>query len=258
MCTQQELKTLTDAVRVAVVRAGTHAARTWQDSAVVTLKDVRDPVTQIDRIIENELRAALGALVPEAGFIVEEGENSETKPLMWVIDPIDQTKNFVGHVPLFYVQVALVEAGEPLLAVIYNPVSEQVFTAHRGGVATLNGTVLNYKPKASLAECIVDFDLGGAEDSEFKMDAFAAVREEAYRVRVSGGAYAPYLLTGGIDAFVVLNQTTKDVDQLPRMGLVRAAGLVYQRTDVGGLTLYLAGPQPITERLLALIESALP
>jgi myo-inositol-1(or 4)-monophosphatase len=258
MFTPQELTTLTDAVRVAVVRAGGHAARTWQDSVAVTLKDVRDPVTQTDKAIEDELRVALGVLQPEAGFIVEEGQNSEPRPLMWVIDPIDQTKNFVGHVPLFYVQVALVEAGEPLLAVIYNPVSEQVFTAYRGGAATLNGAVLSVKPKATLAECIVDFDLGGVEDSEFKMDAFAAVRAEAYRVRVSGGAYAPYLLTGGIDAFVVLNQTTKDVDQLPRMGLIRAAGLQYERTDVGGLTLYLAGPQPITERLLALIESALP
>jgi fructose-1,6-bisphosphatase/inositol monophosphatase family enzyme len=258
MFTSPELATLTDAVRVAVVHAGERATRVWQDPAVVTLKDARDPVTETDTLIENELRSALAALLPEAGFIVEEGQNSEKHQLMWVIDPIDQTKNFVGHVPLFYVQVALIHNGEPILAVIYNPVSKQLFSSYQGGGVTLNGDSLNVLQKTSLAECIVDFDLGGTEDSDFKTDAFAAVRAEAYRVRVSGGAYAPYLLTGGIDAFVVLNQTTKAVDQLPRMGLMREAGLVYERTEVGGLTLYLAGPKAITDRLLTLVESALP
>jgi myo-inositol-1(or 4)-monophosphatase len=64
---------------------------------------------------------------------------------IWVIDPIDGTTNFVHGLPYFAISVGLMERGRPLLAVIYNPVADEMFTAIRGGGAHLNGQPLPLK-----------------------------------------------------------------------------------------------------------------
>ncbi|WP_308446431.1 inositol monophosphatase family protein [Chitinimonas sp. BJYL2] len=64
---------------------------------------------------------------------------------IWVIDPIDGTTNFFHGLPYFAISIALMEAGRPRLALVYNPVSDECFTAARGQGAHLNGQRLPLK-----------------------------------------------------------------------------------------------------------------
>ncbi len=222
----------------------------WQRAQAVSLKALREPVTEIDIRVEKEIRGALAKLLPEAGFIVEEGDSLKGKEYQWVIDPIDQTKNFIGHIPLFYTQVALVYRDEPILGVILNPVSGQLFSASSGNGTKLNGETIIKNVKDTLSEALVDIDFGGnSEGVDWKMPALSALAQAAYRIRITGGAFAPYLITGGIDAFISLSEVTKIVDQMPRIILTRELGLTSEILDIGGRRVYLAGSKTVFDEI---------
>ena len=250
------LKELSASVAKLIQAEGEKLARTWQDAQTTTQKDVRDVVTAADVDIENALRVGLSELLPLAGFVVEEGTNTIEKQYMWVIDPIDQTKNFASKLPLFYIQAALLEQGTPILGVIYQPVSGQCFAGSRGNGVTLNGAPLPVRSAESLSAALIDIDLGGSDDVVLKQRTIGALVQRAYRVRVSGGAYAPYLLTGAIDASIVLNQKTKLVDQAPRIELFREAGLRSEVVSVGAHTYFVTAPETLYTELVSLLNDA--
>ena len=99
-----------------------------------------DLVTKYDVAVQAFLQKELLALVPEAGFLGEEGEHKTLdKPWVFVVDPIDGTTNFVRHMHHSNIAVALVHEGCVAYGVVYNPFTEEMFAARRGGGAFLNG-----------------------------------------------------------------------------------------------------------------------
>lgn len=99
-----------------------------------------DLVTKYDVAVQAFLQKELLALVPEADFLGEEGEHSAvTKPWVFVVDPIDGTTNFVRNMLYSNIAVALVHEGIVEYGVVYNPFTDEMFAAHRGDGATLNG-----------------------------------------------------------------------------------------------------------------------
>lgn len=99
-----------------------------------------DLVTKYDVAVQAFLQKELLALVPEADFLGEEGEHEALdKPWVFVVDPIDGTTNFVRHMHHSNIAVALVHEGCVAYGVVYNPFTEEMFAARRGGGAFLNG-----------------------------------------------------------------------------------------------------------------------
>ena len=102
-----------------------------------------DPVTSADLEADARLREVLGGTYPEYGWLSEETADSPArrqKDMIWIVDPLDGTKEFLDGIPEFVVCVALVEAGEPVVAVTYNPVTEILYSAVEGGGTFVNGT----------------------------------------------------------------------------------------------------------------------
>ena len=127
---------------IAVVRRAGDMIRNAHDIE----KDTRekngaaDLVTKYDVAVQAFLQKELLALVPEAGFLGEEGEHETLdKPWVFVVDPIDGTTNFVRHMHHSNIAVALVHEGCVAYGVVYNPFTEEMFAARRGGGAFLNG-----------------------------------------------------------------------------------------------------------------------
>lgn len=108
--------------------------------------------TEADTATQAALAAALPAIA-DVPFLGEEMSEAEHRALwqahsgsgLWVVDPIDGTTNFVNGIPHFAVSVALVQGGKTAVAAIYNPMSEELFFATRGGGAFLNDTALPIK-----------------------------------------------------------------------------------------------------------------
>ena len=98
-------------------------------------------VTEYDKQVQERLRVGLGEIMPDALFIGEEGsvQQFSNKGKFFIVDPIDGTTNFIKDYHLSCVSVALVVDGAAELAVVYNPYTDEMFTASRGGGAFCNG-----------------------------------------------------------------------------------------------------------------------
>ncbi len=116
-------------------------------------KGFHNPVTTADYASNEYLEQRLRDAYPDYGWLSEETADTPErlkKDRVWVVDPLDGTKEFIEGVPHFVVSVALVEEGRPVLGVLYNPCSGETFSAHAGGGAHLNGEPIRVSPQEHL------------------------------------------------------------------------------------------------------------
>lgn len=98
-------------------------------------KENKDPVTTADLEANRILREGLLGHLPEAGFLSEETRDDPerlNKGQVWIVDPIDGTKEYVSGIPEHAVSVALAENGLPVLAAVYNRAAEELLSAGKG------------------------------------------------------------------------------------------------------------------------------
>ena len=106
----------------------------------VVEKHAHDYVSYVDKESERLLVAQLSALLPEAGFIAEEGSAVyKNEPYCWVIDPLDGTTNYIHDNAPYCVSIALRSCTELLLGVVYEVCRDECFYAWKGGKALMNG-----------------------------------------------------------------------------------------------------------------------
>ncbi|MEK7424184.1 MAG: inositol monophosphatase family protein [Actinomycetota bacterium] len=135
-----------------MVRAGRRAGVV----AAETKSSTTDMVTEFDRASEQLLVTRIRATRPHDGIVGEEGSSTVgTSGVSWLIDPIDGTTNFLYDIPAWAVSVAAVDAEGPLAAAVYAPALGELFTARRGGGATLNGVPIACGRSADLSTSLV-------------------------------------------------------------------------------------------------------
>ncbi len=102
-------------------------------------------VTDTDQQCQDFLQRELSNLAPDIGFLGEEMSHEEQLLCLsqgrrfWCVDPLDGTGNFATPMPLFAISIALIEDGKPVLACIYDPVRQEMFSCLKGGGLLLNG-----------------------------------------------------------------------------------------------------------------------
>lgn len=132
-----------DAIAQIVRRAGTLVLTATDAAGAAEAKTShRDLVTKYDRMVEEFLQKELLALLPDAAFLGEEGDETprwEQAEWLFIVDPIDGTTNFVQGFPNVCISVGLMHCGVMELGVVYNPYTEELFCAERGKGTTLNG-----------------------------------------------------------------------------------------------------------------------
>ncbi|MCW8827156.1 MAG: inositol monophosphatase family protein [Gammaproteobacteria bacterium] len=104
-------------------------------------------VTEADLSAQEQVAALLYRLEPDIPMLGEEMSTEEQQqllnaPLLWCLDPLDGTTNFSGGLPYFSISLALLGRGEAIFALVYDPVRDECFTAHKGKGAFLNGRLL--------------------------------------------------------------------------------------------------------------------
>lgn len=110
------------------------------DALNVVEKQRMDYASEVDGLAEEAIIKELKRFNPAYAFLGEEGGAKGTHRFTWVIDPLDGTSNYLHGIPHWCVSIALVEGGEPLHGVIFDPLRNELFVATRG-----SGTVLNDK-----------------------------------------------------------------------------------------------------------------
>lgn len=170
-------------------------------------KHAHDYVSYVDKESEKRIVAALGALLPEAGFIVEEGSAVyRDEPYCWVVDPLDGTTNYIhGNAP-YCVSIALRNKHELLLGVVYDPCLDECFYAWKGGGAYLNGQSLQVSSVRSMEASFVVTELPYNSEQYARTGEYL-IRELYGRVagiRMNGSAAIAlcYVAAGRFDAWL--------------------------------------------------------
>jgi myo-inositol-1(or 4)-monophosphatase len=119
--------------------AGALLATFFERRVAFELKGEFDLVTVADRTSEKLIVERLRSYFPAHGIVAEEG-GGHTSPseYRWYVDPLDGTTNFAHSFPIFNVTLALEQAGEMLVGVVFDPIRQEMFTAERGSGAYLN------------------------------------------------------------------------------------------------------------------------
>lgn len=123
-------------------------------------KHAHDYVSYVDKESERRIVAALRTLLPEAGFIVEEGSAEyQDEPYCWVVDPLDGTTNYIHDNAPYCVSIALRDKCGLLSGVVYDPCLDECFYAWKGGGAYLNGQAVRVSSVACLEDAFVVTEL---------------------------------------------------------------------------------------------------
>ncbi len=177
-----------EAGRIAAARCGTDY-KTWE-------KVPGHPVCEVDLAVDAFLQEQLGALDPEAGWLSEEtlddSDRIERRRL-WVVDPIDGTRDFLRNRPGWCVSIALVEDRVPVLGVLAAPMRDELWTAARGRGSWRNGQPLRVSPRAELAGARVPADTLPKVDRD--LVPVAKPNSIALRIAMVGAGEADLLAT---------------------------------------------------------------
>lgn len=123
----------------------------------VSVKSIGDFVSAADLRAEKILRRELEKARPGFSFLLEEGgsiEGSDSEH-RWIIDPLDGTTNFLHGIPHFAISIGLERAGEIVAGIIYNPITNDLFTAEKGGGAFWNDRRMRVSGRRKIDECVV-------------------------------------------------------------------------------------------------------
>lgn len=122
----------------------------------VEVKGKANFVSYVDKESERMIVESLQNLLPESGFITEEGTaGSSGEKYRWVIDPLDGTTNFIHGLPPFAISIALIENDEIVLGVVYEITQDECFYAWKGSKAYLNGTEINVSTASSTKDALI-------------------------------------------------------------------------------------------------------
>ena len=141
-----DLEKCTIAVCEIAQRAGAYIREERQKFSLesVERKHAHDYVSYVDKGSERLIINALRELLPEAGFITEEGlAGHEAEQMLWVVDPLDGTTNFIHQYAPYAVSIALLQGKEIQLGVVYEICADECFYAWQSGGAYLNGKRLH-------------------------------------------------------------------------------------------------------------------
>jgi len=172
-------------------------------------KNANDLVTTIDRAAEAEIISIINKAYPDHGILGEEtGEHTGSNPnqVVWIIDPIDGTLNFVHGIPHFAVSIGIQIRGVLEHGVIYNPISNELFTATKGAGAQLDGKRLRVSECKNFATALIGtgFAYKRTDESiDVCMGRVSRVLERCGDMRRAGAASLDlaYVAAGRLDGF---------------------------------------------------------
>ena len=231
----------------------------------VSLKGPANFVSAADRRAEEILKEELLHARPGYGFLGEEGGRHEgaDKTHTWIVDPLDGTTNFLHGLPYFAISIALERDGAIVAGLVYNPVTDEMFTAERGKGAFLNDQRIRVAARRQMTDALIGCDLPhrGRVELEESYKELAAVQGETVAALRHFGSAAldlAFVAAGRLDLYWEHNLHPWDV--AAGMILVREAGGYVTDTD-GGEDIFtkggiIAGNEMLHSELLRVLKQA--
>lgn len=222
-------------------------------------------VSYVDETAEKKLVDLLGQLLPEAGFIAEEGTAFyDEEYLCWVIDPLDGTTNYIHDEAPYGVSIALKKEGEVVLGVVYEVCRDECFVAWKGGGAYLNGHPIRVSELDALRDAflIVELPYDAEKYKKTGLHLIDKLYGKVGGIRMNGSAAVGicYVALGRLDVW--LEAFIAEWDFAAAALIVKEAGGMV--TDFYGNSSYQEGHHLVVTNgklhraLLSLVQECLP
>ena len=248
------LKSILDEALIVTEEA---AAFIRSQAGKVTAEDVisksrNSLVSYVDKTAEEILVKGLGKILPEAGFITEEGTVAQhTSEYTWVIDPLDGTTNFLQQIPIYSVSVGLVHEGRIVLGIVSDVERKETFYAWKGGGAWCNGEKIFVSNRTDVQDAVVatGFPYSSRDVLPQLTEVFEYFLKNAGGIRRLGSAAIDlaYVACGRFDVYY--ETTLNPWDIAGGIILVEEAGGVVSdfsgNSDMMENGQIIAGPEPI-------------
>lgn len=213
-----DYRELCNAVRAVAKDTGTFIRDQLNQVSTYTVetKGRQNFVTSVDKAAEKRIVQRLEALLPEAGFITEEGTSTKTGiRFTWVIDPLDGTTNFIHGAPPVAVSIALLEDKETVVGVVYEIFMDECFYAWKGSKAYLNEREITVSHTVKVQDALIatGFPYHNFGRIEPFMQSLTYFFTGSHGVRRLGSAATDlaYIACGRFDAFYEYNLSPWDV-----------------------------------------------
>jgi myo-inositol-1(or 4)-monophosphatase len=174
-------------------------------------------VSYVDKEAERKLVTALRKIVPQAGYITEEGtvEQSEKHEYNWIIDPLDGTTNFLHGLPIFAISIGLTRGDKTILGVVHHVIRNECFHAIEGQPAYCNSDEIHVSPLETLSESLLatGFPYYHFEKQNVYLDIIKDFLEKSHGIRRLGSAAIDlaYVACGRLEGFFEYNLNAWDV-----------------------------------------------
>ncbi|MBL1179509.1 MAG: inositol monophosphatase [Bacteroidetes bacterium] len=197
-------------------RAGNFISSQRVIASDIEEKSKNSLVTFVDKQTEKIIVDALSNLLPEAGFITEEGTSDKKgKKFSWIIDPLDGTTNFIHGVPCYAVSIALTENEDIVLGVVYEINLKECFYAWKNSKAYLNGKEIAVSNTSQLKNALIATGFPYYNFSKLNeyLDLFRNLLQETRGIRRPGAASVDlaYVACGRFDGFYEITLHPWDV-----------------------------------------------
>ena len=200
------------------------------DALNVVEKDRLDYASEVDGLAEEAIVKELRRAHPDYAILGEEGGaqkgNRGASRYTWVIDPLDGTSNYLRGLPHWCVSIALVEHGEPLHAVVFDPLRNELFTASRGAGTQLNERRVRVAERRELAGAMLGTGFAPRERARAgaQLECIRELLRDAEDIRRTGSAALDlaYTAAGRLDGY--FEAGVKPWDIAAGVLLVREAG----------------------------------
>jgi myo-inositol-1(or 4)-monophosphatase len=244
-----------DAAERIVRQAGSLAKEMAVTSTIRAHKPAGDLVTNGDLAVEELVLSFLKKEYPDHGFYSEErGREHDDAEFVWILDPIDGTKYYARHNPLYAISLALTRNRESIVGVVFSPELEQMFCAAKGEGATLNGQRVTCSKESDLSRAVLCVEIPSRHSSpESRALALRRVDlliQHAERVRILGVSSLglAFCANGGFDAYVNLGSASALYDIAAGRLILEEAGGQFSTASgcmIAGPTALCAGIQEI-------------
>jgi myo-inositol-1(or 4)-monophosphatase len=196
----------------------------------VRSKRANDFVTQVDQAAEQAIMEIVRKAYPDHGFLCEEsGSTASDAEVVWIIDPLDGTTNFIHGFPQYCVSIGVRSRGALAHAVVYDPVRNELFTASKGGGAFLNDRRIRVSKATRLNEALAGtgFPFKELTRLELYMRQLQTLMKTCAGVRRAGAAALDlaYVACGRLDCFWELGLSPWDM-AAGALLILEAGGLV--------------------------------
>ena len=219
-------ETAANVARSVSLRAGETLVERFHEPKQISYKGRGNIVTDVDKEVETEVLATLAREFPDMGLLGEESEGvMPDSGYVWIVDPLDGSRNYASGIPFFSVVVGLALDGEVLVGVNYDPMRREMFHAERGKGAYLDDDPIQVSRRASIEDGILGMDL--SYNNEGALNGLDAIRSlwpgmQTARIMGSSALGISYAAAGRTDLY--FHHQLEPWDQVAGLLLVEEAG----------------------------------